>query len=627
MPNIKIYRVTLAPNTSGNVSWIECEGNSGPDIFLDASNPSIEIEAQEGTVTAPAGADIGEIGVGNSNCMGGSTTTTTTIAVTTTTTEAPTTTTLSPETFTLQYHATSALLACTSPTTTLTYYARPGSELVNSTQLFTTSGLTTPAANGYYSDGFNFFIVSEVGFLNDKATCVSATTTTTTTTTTTAPGTTTTTTAAGTTTTTTTIAPGAFNVTNNGSSNYIINGNSNPTLTVTEGEIYTFNISSVGHPFWIKTVNSTGTVNQYNIGVTNNGTDDGTITWTVSYDAPSTLYYSCQFHSAMAGTINVIDVPIATTSTTTTTAAATTTTTTDAGTTTTTTTTTAAETTTTTTAAETTTTTTEAETTTTTTAGETTTTTTAGETTTTTTAALTCKEYQITSTDPTYGADISGTLCDNTSYSDTGFFGTVNLCFLENQIFVSGGTFSLIGDCTPPTTTTTAAETTTTTTAAETTTTTTAAETTTTTTAAETTTTTTAAETTTTTTTAAPTTTTTTTTTTTAAPSETFFIENVDGAGTVDDVTSGGLDFIVITTGNFPLSSGEICSGTQSSLTGANVEVEISGTSAYGCLALYINTVPITNIATSGTGTYTFTGVTITTSDIVEILYTNGACP
>ena len=58
-----------------------------------------------------------------------------------------------------------------------------------------------------------------------------------------------------------------------------------------------------------------------------------------------------------------------------------------------------------------------------------------------------CKEYQITSTDPTYGADISGTNCDGSSYYDYGFFGTVNLCFLENTISVSGGNFSLIGNC------------------------------------------------------------------------------------------------------------------------------------------------------------------------------------
>ena len=83
----------------------------------------------------------------------------------------------------------------------------------------------------------------------------------------------------------------------------------NPTLTLVEGETYTFNIQALGHPFWIKTVSSTGTENAYNNGVTNNGIANGTITFTVPYDAPSTLYYNCQFHSSMAGEINIINVP------------------------------------------------------------------------------------------------------------------------------------------------------------------------------------------------------------------------------------------------------------------------------------------------------------------------------
>jgi hypothetical protein len=46
----------------------------------------------------------------------------------------------------------------------------------------------------------------------------------------------------------------------------------------------------------------------YTTGITNTGTlDDGVITWVVDAQAPSTLYYVCQFHSAMAGTISVID--------------------------------------------------------------------------------------------------------------------------------------------------------------------------------------------------------------------------------------------------------------------------------------------------------------------------------
>jgi hypothetical protein len=100
-----------------------------------------------------------------------------------------------------------------------------------------------------------------------------------------------------------------FNVTNDGSGAYVIDGQSNPTLSITEGQTYTFNINAAGHPFWIKTVSSTGTGNQYNDGVTNNGTDNGTITFVVPYNAPSILYYNCQFHIAMAGTISVTDVP------------------------------------------------------------------------------------------------------------------------------------------------------------------------------------------------------------------------------------------------------------------------------------------------------------------------------
>lgn len=138
----------------------------------------------------------------------------------------------------------------------------------------------------------------------------------TTTTTSTSSTTTTSTTAIPTTTTTTTVEPNTFNVTNNGSGNYVINGESNPTLNITEGQTYTFNILAIGHPFWINTVNSIGTGNAYNDGVTNNGTDNGTITFVVAYDAPSTLYYNCQFHSSMAGTINVTNVITTTTTTT-----------------------------------------------------------------------------------------------------------------------------------------------------------------------------------------------------------------------------------------------------------------------------------------------------------------------
>ena len=97
-----------------------------------------------------------------------------------------------------------------------------------------------------------------------------------------------------------------YAVTNSGSGSYTINASSNPTLTLKRGGTYTFNVSASGHPFWIKTAQTTGTGDAYNTGVTNNGTDSGTITFTVPNDAPSTLYYICQYHGSMAGTINVV---------------------------------------------------------------------------------------------------------------------------------------------------------------------------------------------------------------------------------------------------------------------------------------------------------------------------------
>jgi len=248
--------------------------------------------------------------------------------------------------------------------------------------------------------------------------------------------------------------PNTYTVTNNLSSTYVINGSSNPNLNLVEGQTYSFSVNASGHPFYIKTANSVGTGNAYNTGVTNNGTANGTITFVVPYDAPSTLYYNCQFHSSMAGTINITNVPTnarkflyanyqaaATTTTTTTTAAPTTTTTTTAAPTTTTTTTAAPTTTTTTTAAPTTTTTTTAApttTTTTTAAPTTTTTTTAAPTTTTTTtlapvSTIICYQYIVSATN---GGYVFWNDCESNKLSST---------------FVAGGKKKVISSRTYPT--------------------------------------------------------------------------------------------------------------------------------------------------------------------------------
>ena len=106
-------------------------------------------------------------------------------------------------------------------------------------------------------------------------------------------------------------APAAteFQVTNNGLISYLFDGEANPSLTFQRDSTYIFHINTPGHPFWIKTVQSLGTGNAYNSGVTNNGTSAGDLTFIVPSGAPDLLYYNCQFHSLMTGTIT-IETPV-----------------------------------------------------------------------------------------------------------------------------------------------------------------------------------------------------------------------------------------------------------------------------------------------------------------------------
>lgn len=99
-----------------------------------------------------------------------------------------------------------------------------------------------------------------------------------------------------------------YDVSTSGSSAYVIDSTNNPTLNLLRGFAYKFSISATGHPFWIKTAASTGTGDQYNTGVSNNGIETGSIIFNVPYNAPNTLYYICQYHSSMQGTINVTDL-------------------------------------------------------------------------------------------------------------------------------------------------------------------------------------------------------------------------------------------------------------------------------------------------------------------------------
>lgn len=104
-------------------------------------------------------------------------------------------------------------------------------------------------------------------------------------------------------------ATNRFAVANSGFSSYLINGTSNPNLTLVRGFTYTFQVNASGHPFWIKTVQGSGTGNSYNTGVTGNGTAVGTVQFSISTNAPSLLYYNCQFHPPMTGELRITDPP------------------------------------------------------------------------------------------------------------------------------------------------------------------------------------------------------------------------------------------------------------------------------------------------------------------------------
>jgi len=100
-----------------------------------------------------------------------------------------------------------------------------------------------------------------------------------------------------------------FNVTNNGFGAWRIDGTDNPPLTLERGKTYAFALQGVSaaHPFNINTMNTTGSANLYNDGVTNNGATGSTvISFSVPQAAPDSLHYNCGNHAAMNGPITII---------------------------------------------------------------------------------------------------------------------------------------------------------------------------------------------------------------------------------------------------------------------------------------------------------------------------------
>ena len=103
--------------------------------------------------------------------------------------------------------------------------------------------------------------------------------------------------------------------TSSGSSSYNLSGTdrlgsvsgSNQTVTINVGDTVTFDVNAGGHPFYIKTANSTGTGNVVNTPTaTGQGATGGNVVWEPA--TAGTYHYNCQFHSSMHGLI-VVQTP------------------------------------------------------------------------------------------------------------------------------------------------------------------------------------------------------------------------------------------------------------------------------------------------------------------------------
>ena len=95
------------------------------------------------------------------------------------------------------------------------------------------------------------------------------------------------------------------------SGKYHLDGTSNPSLKLKRGYVYYFDAtdsSTNTHPLLLSSSSSGGnTSGEYTNGVTNSQTTNGTLTFQVPSDAPTTRNYVCKNHSGMGGEITISD--------------------------------------------------------------------------------------------------------------------------------------------------------------------------------------------------------------------------------------------------------------------------------------------------------------------------------
>ena len=106
----------------------------------------------------------------------------------------------------------------------------------------------------------------------------------------------------------------SFTITAQNSSDYIVEGNdqngnvsgNDPSISVKVGDTLNLDINASGHPLFL-IISSNGGFGSSNLvsGVSNNGAENGTITWSPS--TVGTYYYICEYHSSMIGVITVTE--------------------------------------------------------------------------------------------------------------------------------------------------------------------------------------------------------------------------------------------------------------------------------------------------------------------------------
>ena len=82
----------------------------------------------------------------------------------------------------------------------------------------------------------------------------------------------------------------------------------NPNIRLYRGQTYTFTINTPGKPFYIKTASRAGEDFIYNDGVSEQGVEEGSITFTVDNDTPDLLYYVDENDPNTYGLFIVLDI-------------------------------------------------------------------------------------------------------------------------------------------------------------------------------------------------------------------------------------------------------------------------------------------------------------------------------